>query len=86
LSGVLDAIVVTGQVAEMQGEPVFCMSEEQIMTLQPGEVKVTLDLMLDQFEQEMPNFRELAQTRTIGIATLQLLMYLYPCEVTSLAN
>lgn len=86
LTGVLDATVMTGEVARMQGTPVFCISEEQILTLEPGEVKVTLDLMLDEFEREMPNFRELARSRTIGIATLQLFMYLYPCEETSLAN
>jgi hypothetical protein len=86
LTGVLDAILMTGEVARMQGSPVFCMTEEQIMALQPGEVKVTLDLMLDQFQQEMPNFTELAQNRTVGVATLQLLTYLYPCESTELAN
>ena len=86
LTGVLDAIVMTGELARMQGSPVICMTAEQIGALEPGEVKLTLDLMLDQFEQEMPNFAELAQTRTVGVATLQLLTYLYPCESTGLAN
>jgi len=86
LTGVLDATVMTGEVARMQGNPVFCIGEEQMMALEPGEVKVTLDLMLDEFEREMPNFRELARTRTVGLATLQLFMYLYPCEDAALAN
>ena len=86
LTGVLDATIMTGEVARMQGNPVFCISETQMMALEPGEVKVTLDLMLDEFEREMPNFRELARSRTVGIATLQLFTYLYPCEDTSLAN
>ena len=28
----------------------------------------------------MTNFTELAQNRTVGVATLQLLAYLYPCD------
>ena len=86
LTGVLDATLMTGEVARMQGNPVFCISETEMMALEPGEVKVSLDLMLDEFEREMPNFRELARSRTVGIATLQLFAFLYPCEEPSLAN
>ena len=80
LTGVLDALLMAGEVSRMQGSPVFCMTEEQFLTIEPGEVKVTLDLMLDEFEREMTNFTELAQNRTVGVATLQLLAYLYPCD------
>jgi hypothetical protein len=86
LTGVLDGVLMTAEVTRMQGTPVFCLTDEQFDALEVGELKVTLDLMLDQFQQEMPNFAELAQNRTVGVATLQLLAYLYPCESPELAN
>lgn len=80
LAGVLDALLMSGEIARQQGSPIFCMTDQQITALEVGELKVTLDLMLDEFEREVANFDELARTRTVGVASLQLLTYLYPCE------
>lgn len=86
LAGVLDGVLMTAELARVQGTPTLCMTDQQFSALEVGELKVALDLMLENFEREMPNFDELAQTRSIGVASLQLLAYLYPCEDTSLAN
>jgi hypothetical protein len=36
--------------------------------------------MLAQMERDMPEFDTLARTRSIGLASLQLLSFLHPCE------
>ncbi len=80
LIGVLDALLVLGDFNKRGGEPLFCMPRQDLLNYDVIYFRATLDSMLEQMEREMPEFDTLSKTRSIGLASLQLLSFLHPCE------
>jgi len=80
LVGVLDALLVLGDFNRRGGEPLFCMPPQDLLDYDVIAFRATLDSMLAQMERDMPEFDTLARTRSIGLASLQLLSFLHPCE------
>lgn len=82
LLGVLDALLVQGDInrREGEGEALFCMPQQELLNYDLLGFKVTFDSMLEQFERELPSFETLARTRSVGLAALQLLTILHPCD------
>ncbi len=79
--GVLDALLVLGDFNRRGGEPLFCMPPQDLLDYDVVSFRATLDSMLEQMERDMPEFDTLARTRSIGLASLQLLTFLHPCEI-----
>jgi len=80
LTGVLDALLVLGDFNKRGGEPLFCMPRQDLLNYDVIYFRATLDSMLEQMEREMPEFDTLSRTRSVGLASLQLLSFLHPCE------
>ncbi len=80
LLGVLDALLVLSDFNQREGEPVFCMPQQDLLNYDLIGFRVTFDSMLEQFERELPQFDTLARTRSVGLAALQLLAILHPCD------
>lgn len=80
LTGVLDALLVLGDFNSRSGEPLFCMPRQDLLNYDVIYFRATLDSMLEQMERDMPEFDTLSRTRSIGLASLQLLNVLHPCE------
>jgi hypothetical protein len=80
LIGVLDALLVLGDFNRRSGEPLFCMPQQDLLNYDVIYFRASLDSMLAQMERDMPEFDTLSKTRSIGLASLQLLNVLHPCE------
>ncbi len=80
LTGTLDGLLMLSQFNADDGVPLFCMPPEEMANIDLGGLKLTFDAMLEQFERELPEFAELARTRSVGLAVLDLMATLYPCE------
>jgi hypothetical protein len=80
LTGVLDALLVLGDFNKRGGEPLFCMPRQDLLNYDVIYFRTTLDTMLEQMEREMPEFDTLSRTRSVGLASLQLLSFLHSCE------
>lgn len=80
LIGVLDGLVMLSAANEQQDAALFCLPEQAVIEVDMQTFRRDLDTMLAQFEAEMPNFAQLARTRTVGLAALQLLTMRHPCD------
>lgn len=80
LIGVLDGLVMLNAVNEQDDAALFCLPEQTVIEIDVQTFRRDLDTMLAQFEAEMPNFAQLARTRTVGLAALQLLTMRHPCD------
>lgn len=80
LTGTLDGLLMLSQFNVQEGAALFCMPPEEMGNIDLGAFKLGLDSMLEQFERELPDFPELARTRSIGLAVLDMMAALYPCE------
>lgn len=80
LVGVLDGLVMLGDFNRREGNPLFCMPAQDVVSIDVTEFKDALDAMLAQFQAEVPDFNEFARTRSVGLAALQLLTIMYPCD------
>lgn len=80
LTGALDGLLMLSQFNVEDGAPVFCMPPEEMANIDLGAFKLSLDALLEQFERELPDFNELARTRSVGLAILDLMATLHPCD------
>lgn len=80
LTGVLDGLLMLNQFNGDEGEPLFCMPAGEEIEINLPEFKRTFDAMLDEFERELPDFADLARTRSVGLAALDLMTRLHPCD------
>ncbi|MEZ5903940.1 MAG: hypothetical protein R3C69_02110 [Geminicoccaceae bacterium] len=80
LTGTLDGLLMLSQFNAVDGAPVFCMPPEEMANINLTEFKLNFDAMLDQFERELPDFANLARTRSVGLAVLDLMATLHPCD------
>jgi hypothetical protein len=80
LTGTLDGLLMLSQFNAEEGAALFCMPPEEMANIDLGAFKLTLDAMLEQFERELPDFHELARTRSVGLAVLDMMATLYPCD------
>lgn len=80
LTGTLDGLLMLSQFNVEEGAALFCMPPEEMANIDLGAFKLALDGMLEQFERELPDFPELARTRSVGLAVLDMMAALYPCE------
>lgn len=83
LTGALDGLLMLGTIDARDGTPIFCMPPQEAVDIDLATFKLSLDAMLAEFQQEQPDFQELARSRSIGLAALQLLVVMYPCEAAS---
>lgn len=80
LSAVLDGLLVLGYFNREEGTALFCVPDRHVLDINVLEFRANLDLLLEQFAAEMPNFDALARTRSVGLVSLELLTVLYPCD------
>ena len=80
LTGTLDGLLMLSQFNVESGTPLFCMPPEEMADINLAQFKITFDAMLGQFERELPDFAELARTRSVGLAILDLMATLHPCD------
>lgn len=80
LTATLDGLLMLGDFNRREGNAMFCVPREEVFNINVQEFRVALDAMIEQLEQELPDFRELARTRSVGLAALQLLTIMYPCD------
>lgn len=79
LRAALDGLLVLGYFNHDAGAALFCMPNREVIDVDIVEFRANLDALLEQFEAEMPNFDALARTRSVGLASLELLTVMYPC-------
>lgn len=83
LTGALDGLLMLGTLDARDGTPLFCMPPQEAVSIDVAAFKLSLDAMLAGFQKEQPDFDELARSRSIGLAALQLLVTLHPCDDAS---
>lgn len=81
LTATLDGLLMLGDFNRRQGNAVFCVPRDEIFSIDVQEFRVALDAMIEQIELQMPDHRELFRTRSVGLAALQLLTMMYPCDL-----
>jgi len=69
-----------GDFNRREGNPLFCMPAQDVVSIDVTEFKDALDATIAQFQAEVPDFNEFARTRSVGLAALQLLTIMYPCD------
>jgi hypothetical protein len=80
LVGVLDGLVMLGALNRESEAALFCLPEENVVEIDIEAFRGDLDAMLEQLELDVPGFAEFAQSRTLGLAALQLLTLQNPCD------
>jgi|GEM_PF-2443363 len=80
LRGVLDALLVLGDFNKRNDAALFCLPQQDLLSYDLLSFRVTFDSMLEQFERELPEFDTLSRTRSVGLAALQLLSVIHPCD------
>lgn len=80
LTGTLDGLLMLIQFNADESTPIFCMPPEEMADINLAEFKLTFDAMLGEFERELPDFENLARTRSVGLAVLDLMATLHPCD------
>lgn len=83
LAGVLDGVISLGDVAQTQGNPVFCLPDNPTQRITVNNFREALDEMLAQLEQQLDDFADRAQRSTMGRAGIQLFLLRFPCEEAS---
>ncbi len=80
LMGTLDAAMLMADLAAAEGAPIFCMPDDADVDIEIGDFQFALDSMLDELAVTLDNFDELAAERSVGLASVQLLIEVFPCE------
>ena len=80
LGAVLDGLLILGYFNYEEGSALFCVPNRQVLEINVPEFRYNLDILLEQYEREMPNFDNLSLTRSVGLISLELLTVMYPCD------
>ena len=80
LLGALDTLTLMGDLAYDAGAPIFCMPLDQSLNIDIAEFRHSLDIALDQMAENVPDFDELSRSRSIGLAMIQLMIEVFPCD------
>ena len=80
LMGALDSAMLMADIAANEGAPIFCMPQAAGVDIEIRDFQFALDSMLDDLAMVLDDFDELARTRSVGMAAVQLLTDVYPCE------
>lgn len=78
--GALDTLTLMGDLAYDAGAPIFCMPPEQSLNIDLAEFRHSLDMALDQMAENVSDFDELSRSRSIGLAMIQLMIEVFPCD------
>ena len=80
LTATLDGLLMLGDFNQRDRAAMFCVPRQEVFNINVLEFRAAFDAMLDELDRQLPDFRELAQSRSVGLAALQLLTMMYPCE------
>lgn len=80
LVGVVDALLVLNEFNRMQGMQMFCLSEQDMQIYDFTRFRESFDSMLAELERDLPNFDTVSKTNSVGLAALQAMTFLHPCE------
>jgi hypothetical protein len=79
LGGVLDGLVMLGDLADSKDAVPFCLPPPNDRELPIDAFRADLDAMLLELQAELPDFATIARTRSVGLAAIQLLAVRHPC-------
>ncbi len=80
LSGVLDGVISYGTLMQERGSPLFCLPDDPANRISVDNLEEALDEMFQQFQRDMDDFEERAARNSMGLATMQLFVFRFPCE------